>query len=162
MFNRLESALQQREQLGGLVLRLILGAVFLAHGFAALFVYTPAGMAQFFGAVGIPLPLLSAWLVALTHLAGGTMLLLGLLTRLNAAVHAFVMLVATAKVHLAQGFFMSAIIVDAAGGQAMVGGYEFALTLAAASLALVFVGPGAFALDRVTGLQPRRVPSLQS
>lgn len=162
MFTRLESALQNNAAVGALILRLTLGGVFLAHGFAALFIYTPAGMAQFFGAVGIPLPGFSAWLLILTHLAGGAMLIAGLLTRVNALVHAFAMAVATVKVHLAQGFFLSGIIVDATSGSTIVGGYEYALTLALASVALAFVGPGAFALDRAVGLQPRLEPSTQA
>lgn len=162
MLNRYETFFQERAALGGLILRGVLGVVFLAHGYAALTIYTPAGLAQYFGSLGIPLPALSAWLLTLTHLAGGAMILLGLLTRLNALVHAFVMLVAVATAHLGQGFFLTAIVVDAANGVAVVGGYEFALTLAVACVALAFVGPGAWALDRVVGLRPPLRASAQA
>jgi putative oxidoreductase len=37
-----------------LLLRVSLGALFLAHASLKLFVFTPAGTAQFFGSVGLP------------------------------------------------------------------------------------------------------------
>ena len=38
-----------------LVLRVTLGALFLAHAGLKLFVFTPAGTAKFFGSLGFPL-----------------------------------------------------------------------------------------------------------
>lgn len=152
MINQFEGWLSGKQGFGAMLLRVTLGVVFLMHGYLAMFVYTPAGMAQFFGSVGVPFPLFSAWLLGLMHLAGGTMLLLGLFTRINALVHTFIMAVATVKVHLAQGFFMSGIIIDATNGVAIAGGYEYALTLALASLGLAFIGGGSYALERRLGL----------
>ena len=62
-------------------------------------------------------------------------LILGLLTRSAAAVAAFTMLMAM-TVHVGNGFFVSN------------NGYEFALTLLAANLALMFQGGGQLALDK--------------
>lgn len=162
MYNRFESYLQQYTEWGGFLLRMILGVVFLAHGYAAAFIYTPAGEAQFLASLGFPLPAVSAWLLIVTHFAGGAMILLGLFTRLNALVHTFVMAMAVFTAHLSQGFFLKGIVLDAANGVAVAGGYEFALTLAVASLSLAFVGPGVFALDRAVGVQPQLRPSTQS
>ena len=63
------------------------------------------------------------------------MLILGLLTRPAAAIAAFTMLMAM-TVHIGNGLFMSN------------NGYEFALTLLAASLALAFMGAGSVSVDR--------------
>ena len=147
MYGQIDRWLEDNRNAGGLLLRATLGVVFFLHGFLGLVIYTPAGMAQFFGAIGMPFPLVSAWLLIAVHLVGGAMLVLGLFTRLNALMHVGVMGVATVKAHLAQGFFMSGIIIDPANGVAIAGGYEYALTLTLASLALVFLGGGAWALD---------------
>ncbi len=149
MLRRFENLLGNYSPFGTLILRVALGTVFLAHGYAAAFVYTPAGLAGFFGMIGIPLPYLSAWGLLLVHLVGGTMILAGLFTRLNGLLHFFVMAVAAVAAHGSQGFFQSAIILDAAKNSAIVGGYEFTLMLSLAALSLGFTGGGAFALDNL-------------
>lgn len=154
MLNRFDAFFEQRQAWGGLVLRVILGVVFLAHGYLAAFVFTPAGMAGFMGQVGIPLPTVSAWFAIAAHLVGGVALLAGLYTRLAALLNAVVMAGAVLFVHLGQGFFMQPI-----NGGAAVGGYEFSLTVLAASVALVFTGPGVFALDALRGRTPAGRPA---
>lgn len=147
MLQRFEGFWAERRAYGPLLLRVVLGVVFIAHGLVGAFVYTPAGLAQGFAAIGIPLPALNAWVVVLVHLLGGAMILTGLFTRLNGLVHAVVMTVATLTAHAAQGFFLKGIILDAGAGTAMAGGYEYTLVLAVASLSLLFSGGGAWALD---------------
>ncbi len=161
MIARIENYLTEQSRFGGLILRLSLGVVFIAHGYLAAFVLTPAGTAQYFGSIGIPFPALNAWVLILVHFAGGAMILAGLFTRLNALLHFAMLGVATVMAHGSQGFFLSAIILDAANGVAVVGGFEYALTVTIASLALVFTGPGTLALDHVTGIlrAPRHIPS---
>jgi putative oxidoreductase len=151
MLERFETWLAERRDFGPVILRVILGVVFIAHGYAAAFVYTPAGVGQMFSAIGIPFPALNAWALVLIHLLGGAMILAGLFTRLNGLLHAFVMTVAAVAAHGSQGFFQSAIILDAANNTAIVGGYEYALVLALASLSLLFSGGGGWALDNVLG-----------
>ena len=51
-----------------LVLRVALGILFLAHAGLKIFVFTPAGTAQFFGSLGLP-PVL-AYLTIAVELAG--------------------------------------------------------------------------------------------
>ena len=155
MIARIEDFLMKRSHLGGLILRVQLGVVFMAHGYLAAFVYTPAGTAQFFANVGIPFPAFNAWVLILVHLTSGAMIIAGLFTRLNALLHFAMMAVAVVMVHASQGFYLSAIILDAANGVAMVGGYEYALTVTIATLALVFIGPGALALDHVISASSR-------
>jgi putative oxidoreductase len=120
-----------------LVLRLALGAVFIAHGAQKVFVYGFAGTSASFGDMGVPLEGVMGPLVALLELVGGTLLVLGLATRVVAAALTVNMIVATLLVHLAAGIFVTE------------GGYELTLMLGAASLALVLAGPGRLSLDTV-------------
>jgi putative oxidoreductase len=84
--------------------------------------------------VGIPFPMLAAVVVTIVEFFGGIALALGLFARWIAALIAIEMLVAVLKVHLRGGFFLPR-------------GYEYALTLLAASLVLAAAGPGAAAVD---------------
>ena len=120
------------------VLRIVVGVVFLAHGAQKLFVYHITGVSGMFSHIGIPLPALSAVVVSLVEFVGGIALVLGVATRLAAALVAIDMLVAILAVHLKQGFFMPQ-------------GYEFALTLLAANVCLVLTGAGCASLDGLLG-----------
>jgi len=73
---------------------------------------------------------------AYTEFVGGILLILGLLTRLAAALVAINMLVAFVTVGIHQGF----------------GIYNYILALGALALMLLFYGAGAMALDRKIGL----------
>jgi putative oxidoreductase len=120
-----------------LVLRLALGAIFIAHGAQKVFVYGFAGTSASFGDMGVPLEGVMGPLVALLELVGGILLVLGVATRVVAAALTVNMIVATLLVHLAAGIFVTE------------GGYELTLMLGAASLALVLAGPGRLSLDTV-------------
>lgn len=124
-----------RLSLGLAVLRVVVGVVSVMHGAQKLFTFGIVGTTRAFAQMGAPLPEITAPLVAVLEFAGGAALILGLLTPLVAALLALNMLVATILVHLPAGFFASE------------GGYELTLTLLAASVALAFTGPGAYALD---------------
>ena len=52
--------LARQADFGMLLFRLAIAAVFIYHGAVKLFEYGPAGTAQFFGSIGIPLPYLNA------------------------------------------------------------------------------------------------------
>ena len=63
----------QSEQLAAFVLRVSLGAMFIAHGLLKILVFTLPGTAQFFEGVGIP-----GWLaypVAYFEIGGGALLI---------------------------------------------------------------------------------------
>ena len=62
-----------------LILRITLGVLFLAHAGLKVFVFTPAGAAQFFGSLGLPPAL--AYLTILAETVGGIALILGFYTR---------------------------------------------------------------------------------
>ena len=102
---------------------------FAAHGYQKLFVFGVSGVQGMFAKMGVPMPMVSAPLVAGLEFFGGLASIFGLLTRLVALGLAIDMLGAILMVHLASGFFLPA-------------GYEFVLMLMTASLALAFAGPG--------------------
>ena len=130
---------------GPLVLRVLVGAIFAAHGAQKLFGwfggYGLEGTGQFFGSIGLNPGTLMALLAGAAELFGGLALVFGLLVRPAAAALAFTMLVAIFAVHIGKGFFMDK------------GGYEYALALFAASLSLLFSGGGRYAVD--AALAPR-------
>jgi putative oxidoreductase len=136
-----EPSVRMREW-GIAVLRLVVGLTFLLHGWQKLFQFGLAGTTGYFAQVGAPLPAVTAPAVSILELVGGAALLVGLLTRLFAALLALDMLGAFALVHLPAGFFLP-------------NGFEFVLLLLAGCIALILNGPGAFAVDNLIA---RRLP----
>jgi putative oxidoreductase len=122
-----------------LVLRLVLGAIMIAHGAQKLFVFGLGGVTQGFQQMGIPMAAVTAPLVALVEFLGGVALVIGLLTGLAALGLAIDMLGAMFFVHMKNGFF-------APNGIEFVG-IEFVLMLAAASATLAIAGAGSYSLD---------------
>ena len=127
----------QQTQWGIALLRIVTGLIFFVHGWQKLFTFGYEGTTGAFTGMGVPLPAIAAALVIAVELLGGLALILGFMTRLAAVPLAINMLAALFLVHLSNGFF------------AQNGGYEFVLLLAAASLALALLGPGALALDNL-------------
>jgi putative oxidoreductase len=131
---------------GPTVLRVVLGLIFVLHGYLGLVVLTPAGVAGFITILGLPLGQLLAWYLILAHVVGGLMMIAGLWTRWAALANVPVMLVTLLLFHIDQGFFMTAVVADAAAGRARVVGVEYPLLVLAATLALVLLGGGALAM----------------
>ena len=119
------------------VLRVILGFLFAAHGWQKFNEWTIAGTQAAFTQMGVPVATVSAPLVAGLELAGGIALILGLLTRVVAALLAVTMIGALFLAHASAGVF------------ADKGGYELVLLLGAAALALALTGAGRVSVDRV-------------
>jgi putative oxidoreductase len=118
------------------ILRIVVGIVFLVHGYQKLFHMGFHGVAGFFGHAGIPLPMVSAVIVTLVEFVGGIMLVAGIGVRIAAALNAVDMTVAVLFVHLKHGF------------GAQNGGFEYPLTLLAATLCLALAGGGMFSLKK--------------
>src|SRR5215831_15191304 len=91
---------QEMQKWGIALLRVAVGIVLFAHGAQKLFGFGISGTAGFFAHAGIPLPVLSAILSIGAEFLGGFVLILGLFTRLAAAVLVFNMAVAVVAVHL--------------------------------------------------------------
>lgn len=121
--------------LGILLIRLALGAVFIYHGWQKLQAMDMT--IGFFGTLGFA-PYL-AYVVAYAEFIGGIALVLGIATRYAGLVLAIAMAVATFKVHWSNGFSLA------------TGGYEFAMALMLGSLAMVFLGAGRYSLARIFG-----------
>ncbi|MGX6446867.1 DoxX family protein [Patulibacter sp. S7RM1-6] len=121
---------------GLLVLRLALGAVFVAHGAQKLFGAWGgggiAGTGQAFEGVGLSPGEPLAALAGGGELIGGVLLALGLLTRVGALSVGASMAVAIVAMHLPGPF---------------LDGYEFPLALLAAAVAMLLVGPGRLSVD---------------
>ena len=117
-----------------LILRISLGVLFLAHASLKLFVFTPAGAAQFFGSLGLP-PFL-AYVTILAEVAGGVALILGFYTRWAALALIPILLGAIYTVHGPAGFFFTN----------PKGGWEFLALWIVALVALVLLGDGPYAL----------------
>jgi putative oxidoreductase len=125
---------QKRFDAALLVLRLVLGAIFIAHGGQKLFVFGLDGVTAAFTQMGAPLPAITAPLTAFVELLGGAALVIGLLTRLSAVGLAIVMVGAIGLAHLSAGFFNP-------------NGFEFPLSLLGTSIALALTGAGTYSID---------------
>ena len=123
---------------GALALRIPVGVVLAAHGAQKLFAwfggYGLEGTGQWMASIGFEPGFQMALLAGSAEFFGGLALVLGLLTRPAAVIAAFTMLVAM-SVHIGNGMFLSN------------NGYEFALTLLAATTALAFLGGGSASVD---------------
>lgn len=129
--------------IGLFLLRVITGLTLAAHGAQKLFGWFGGpgldSTAQFFEVLGFPPGRRHALMAGLVEIGGGLLLALGLITPFAAATIVSVMLVGAVSVHVKNGFF------------AQNGGYEYALLLGVAALALSFTGPGSLSLDATLG-----------
>jgi len=129
-----------------LVVRLGLGVVFFAHGAQKVFGWfgghglsaTIAGFRQ------MNVPAGATVLAAFIECFGGLAILVGFLARPAALGLVVVMLVAIAKVHGRNGFFLNMMMTPGKGH-----GYEFNLVLIAMALSILIGGAGVFSIDRI-------------
>jgi putative oxidoreductase len=119
---------------------LLVARIVLAYGF-----YEPAKMkwsdinsvGEWFGSMGIPLPMLNAYMAASTEALGVLLLTLGLFTRAISIPLIVVMIVAIVTVHLPHGF--------SSGNN----GFEIPLYYMLFLLIFFSQGAGKFSLDRL-------------
>jgi putative oxidoreductase len=132
---------------GVTLLRLVVGVVFVMHGYLALVVLGPPTIAGYVTRMGYPssLGISLAWYLIAVHLAGGVLIIIGLWTRWAALANVPPMASAFFLLHFNQGFFMK--VIEVAPGRSAPGGYEFSLTILVATIALVLFGSGAASVD---------------
>lgn len=133
IYLKLTQRLEDLKDLPLLFLRLVL-----AYGFfgpALMKLNDLDGIADWFRTLGIPAPVLNAWLSAGTELLGSILLVVGFATRIIALPLMVTMLVAIRTVHWANGF------------EAAENGYEIPLYYLLMLLLLFFTGPGKLSLD---------------
>jgi len=126
----------------GIVLRAVVGAIYLAQAYFALFAATPRGLASQIAKLGLPVPTVLAVLAIAIHGLGGALLVVGLWTRLAASLNAAVLLLGLLTVYLRQGVLPKGSLVDAAVGRAPGASYEYVALLAAATVFLATTGGG--------------------
>ncbi len=130
----LNSALARQAFLAPIVLRLVLGALLFYHGFDK-FSGGIGGVEGFFDANGVPAPALTAPLVAAIEIIVGLALIVGVGTRIAAAVQIAVLIGAMAFVKLPD----------------ILGSSELDLAYIAGLAAIVVLGPGRLSVDEALG-----------
>ena len=133
----------QPADLGLLILRLVVGLTFAAHGAQKAFGWwNGPGIAGWRGAIthmGFqPVELFVAMSIG-AELIGGLLLALGLFTPLATMVLIAQTVVIISKAHLPKGFWNTS------------GGFEYPLVLGASVIAIAFIGTGSIALDHGLG-----------
>ncbi len=119
-------------------LSLLFIRLILAYGFlnpALMKVKDISSIAEWFESIHIPLPLLSAYLVAGTEILGVILLTLGLFSRIISIPLIITLIVAIATVHWSNGF------------EAGENGFEIPLYYIIMLIALIAFGPGKFSVD---------------
>ena len=130
--------------LGLTILRVVVGAIFVAHGAQKIFVFGFDGVAGAFGQMGVPMANILGPFVALVELFGGLALITGLLTRLASFGLLSTMIVAILQVHIKNGFFAPT-------------GVELPLSLLGSTLLLVITGAGSWSIDSMIVSRSRQV-----
>ncbi|PAE37851.1 DoxX family protein [Bacillus sp. 7884-1] len=125
--------------IGLLIIRLVIGLLFVGHGAQKLFGwfggYGLKGTGGWFESIGIIPGVTMALFAGLAELIGGLLFALGLLTPLAGIIIAGTMAMAIVKVHAPNGLWSTA------------NGYEYNLTLLSVAIGIALIGPGQYALD---------------
>ena len=124
---------------GLLVIRIAIGLTIATHGLNKIFGGGKIkGTAGWFASIGMKMPLVNAWMAALTEIGAGLLLAIGLLTPLAAGALIAVMMVAMITSHIRNRWF----IFNANGG-----GVEYVVVLALVALGIAITGPGEWSVD---------------
>jgi putative oxidoreductase len=125
--------------LGLLLIRLVIGLLFVGHGAQKLFGwfggYGLKGTAGWLESMNMKPGILMALMAGLSEFIGGLLFVLGLLTPLAGLLIAATMFMAIVKVHGANGLWSTQ------------NGYEYNLSIIAVVIGLALIGPGKYALD---------------
>ena len=138
-------ATETRFDIALLVLRLVLAAVFITHGYGKLFGMGVSGVTGFFSSIGVPLSGVAAPFISVLEFFGGIALLFGIFTRVIAFLLACDMLGAIILVHAKNGYAAPK------GVEAVLGNFGMAVALA-------LLGAGAYSLDALLSRRKSSVP----
>ncbi|ADO54248.1 oxidoreductase [Paenibacillus jamilae] len=126
---------------GLLLIRLVVGLLFVGHGAQKLFGwfggYGPKGTGGWMESIGIKPGVLMAVAAGLMELLGGALFTVGLLTPLAALLITMAMLGAIVKVHGQNGIWATA------------NGYEYPLVLIAVVIGIALTGAGSYSIDAI-------------
>jgi putative oxidoreductase len=137
------STLNRFRPLAPLVLRVVLGGLFVWHGIDKF--DTGISMVEdMFNMWGVPAPALTAPLVAVIEIVAGLALIVGVGTRIAAMLLGAVMVGSLLYVKLDLGVI----------AEGPMPGAELDLSLLAGLVALVILGPGRFSGDHMLGIEP--------
>ncbi|WHY79553.1 DoxX family protein [Neobacillus sp. WH10] len=127
--------MQLKNEVGVVILRIILGVIFFIHGLVK-FQGGIENIAGWFDSIGIPG--FMAYVVASIEVIGGIALIIGLGTRIVSSLFVFLMIGAIIKVKLAAGFL----------GNGEIAGYELELAYLAMALFLAINGSKQFSVGQ--------------
>lgn len=142
------STLNRGRPAAPLVLRVVLGGLFIWHGIDKFDVGISM-IEDMFQMWGVPAPGVTAPLTAVVEIVAGVMLVLGLGTRVAAMVLSVVMVGALVYVKQDLGVISSA----------PMPGAELDLAMLAGLVAILVIGPGRASLDDRLGIEPAGVPA---
>ncbi|MFD2169331.1 DoxX family protein [Tumebacillus lipolyticus] len=124
--------------LGLLIIRLVVGLLFMGHGAQKLFGwfggYGLKGTGGWLESIGVKPGVLAALVAGLAELIGGALFAAGVFTPVGAALIIITMLVAIITVHGKNGLWVTA------------NGIEYNLVLIAIAVGVALIGPGAYVL----------------
>ena len=130
------------------VVRIVLGVVFLMHGWQKYDTTTIDGVEAMFDSMDVPFAYASAVGVTMLELVGGVAMMLGALVRPVAVLFVIDMAGAFYFAHADAGFFVGE------------GGYEFVLLLGIVSAMFAVLGPGQYSVDSWLARGRTRVSSI--
>lgn len=127
--------------LGLLLIRLVVGLLFVGHGAQKLFGWFgghgPKGTGGWMESIGIKPGVFMAVAAGLMEFAGGALFAAGLLTPVAAILIVLTMLGAIVKVHAQNGLWVTA------------NGMEYPLVLIVVAIGIALIGAGAYSIDAI-------------